>query len=115
MKQALAILSVIIATTCLASAGKNLSSAQIKHKLLGYWKFSKALCYIAADGKMYVGPRKNQMDADKWDVRDGKFYWNGVQYIIVTLTDSNFVFRENFGQKTTFTLVRSTKEEAGPE
>jgi len=87
----------------------------IKQKLLGYWKFPKALCYIAADGKMWVGPRKNEMEADRWNVKNGNFYWGNVAYTIVTLTDNKFVFREIGGQREPMTLIRSTKEEVNPE
>ena len=38
MKPIFAILGVIVATTCLASTGEKLPDAQIKRKLLGYWK-----------------------------------------------------------------------------
>ena len=92
------------------------SDLAIKQKLVGYWKFPKAVCYIAADGKMHVGPRKNETEASSWDVRDGKFYWSNVPYTIVTLNDKEFVFREiGSGQKTIMTLIRSTKEEVDPE
>ena len=96
------------------SNGDKPADSAIKQKLLGYWKFPKAVCYIAADGKMHVGPRKNETEASNWDVRDGKFYWNNVSYTIVTLTDSKFVFREIDGRGEPFTLIRSTKEEVGP-
>ena len=100
-----------------ASSGKGdkPSDLDIKQKLLGYWKFPKAVCYIAADGKMYVGPRKSETEASRWDVKNGKFYWDKVPYTIVTLTDNKFVFREIGGQEATLTLIRSTKEEVGPD
>jgi tetratricopeptide (TPR) repeat protein len=87
----------------------------IKQKLVGYWKFPKAVCYITADGKMYVGPRKNEMEKSRWDVRNGNFYWENVPYTIVSLADNKFVFREIGGQGETFMLNRSTKEEVDPE
>jgi tetratricopeptide (TPR) repeat protein len=87
----------------------------IKQKVLGYWTFPKAVCYIAADGKMYVGPRKNETEKNRWDVKNGNFYWENVPYTIVTLTDNKFVFREIGAGGTTFTLIRSTKEEVDPE
>jgi len=64
---------------------------------------------------MYVGPRKDATEISRWKVKDGKFYWNNVPYTIVTLTDDKFVFREIGGQKETFTLIRSTKEEVDPD
>lgn len=39
----------------------NASDLAIKHKVVGYWKFPNAVCYIAADGNMYVGPRKKRL------------------------------------------------------
>jgi tetratricopeptide (TPR) repeat protein len=95
--------------------GDKPSDSAIKQKLLGYWKFPKAVCYIAADGKMYVGPRKSETEASRWNVKNGKFYWDNVPYTIVTLTDNKFVFREIGGQEATLTLIRSTKEEVGPD
>jgi hypothetical protein len=96
------------------SDDKSTDSA-IKQKIVGYWKFPKAVCYIAADGKMYVGPRKNETEKSRWDVKNGKFYWDNVTYTIVTLTDNTFVFREIGPQGATLTLIRSTKEEVAPE
>jgi hypothetical protein len=58
MKQIFAILSVIAATTCFASAGEKLSDAQIKQKLLGYWKSPRHGYLIKSDGIMYMLPRK---------------------------------------------------------
>ena len=66
---------------------------------------------------MYVGLRKD-VTTERWNVKDGKFYWWSVPYTIVTLTDEEFVFREIGGiggQEETFTLIRSTKEEVDPE
>jgi tetratricopeptide (TPR) repeat protein len=91
------------------------ADSAIKQRLVGYWKFPKAVCYIAGDGKMYVGPRKNETETSHWNVKDGKFYWDNVSYTIVSLTDNKFVFREIGSQGGTLTLIRSTKEEVDPK
>ena len=87
----------------------------IKQKLLGYWKFPRNGCYIAAGGKMYMCPRKDATETNNWDLKDGKFYWNNVPYTIVTLNDTKFVYREIGAHGTTFTLIRGTKEDCDPE
>jgi hypothetical protein len=91
------------------------SDVAIRERLVGYWKFPRVGFYIAADGKMYRCPRKSENEVDNWDVRGGKFYWNGVEYAIVTLTDEQFVYRETGKNPTSFTLIRSIKEEIDPE
>lgn len=98
-----------------AAQNEATSDLAIKQRVLGYWKFPKAVCYIAADGTMHVGPRKNETEKSRWNVRNGHFYWGNVTYTIVTLTDDKFVFQEKDGQKYTFTLIRSTKAEVGPD
>lgn len=98
-----------------AAQNEATSDSAIKQKLLGHWKFPKAVCYIAADGTMHVGPRKNKTEKSRWDVKNGNFYWDNVAYTVVTLTDDKFVFREIDGQKYTFTLIRSTKKEVDPD
>jgi hypothetical protein len=90
------------------------ADAAIKQKLLGYWKSPRQAYHIVADGKMYVGLRKD-VTTERWNVKNGKFYWWNVPYKIVTLTDKEFVFREIDGQGEPFMLVRSTKEEVDPE
>jgi hypothetical protein len=107
---------VIIYTRANSASGNgdNPADLAIKQKLVGYWKFPKAVCYITADGKMYVGPRKNETEKSRWDVKNGNFYWNNVPYTIVTLTDNKFVFREIGSHGTTFTLIRGAKKEVDP-
>ena len=72
------------------SNGDKPADSAIKQKVLGYWKFPKAVCYIAAGGKMYVGPRKYATTTFQWSVKDGKFYWDNLPHTIVTLTDKKF-------------------------
>ena len=119
MKQIFAILSVIVVTTCLASAGEKMSDAEIKQKLLGYWFSPRHGYHIAADGIIYMCPRKyGTTTTFRWAVKDGRFYWGGSPHTIVTLNDKKFVYREQeprAGGATTFTLLRSTKEKVDPE
>jgi hypothetical protein len=94
--------------------GDKPADAAIKQQLLGYWKSPRQVYHIVADGKMYVGSRKD-VTTERWNVKNGKFYWWNVPYKIVTLTDKEFVFREIDGQGEPFMLIRSTKEEVDPE
>jgi len=107
-------LSLLLPTISFLMADGKMSDAEITQKLLGYWKSPQQVYHIIADGKMYIG-HKNDTETSRWNVKNGKFYWWNVPYTIVTLTDNKFIFRESFGQKTTFTLIRSTKEEVDPE
>ena len=118
MKQIFAILTVILAATCLAPAGEKMSDAQIKQKLIGYWLSPRHGYHIAADGIIYMCPRKNATTTSSWAVKDGRFYWGGSPHTIVTLNDKKFVYREQeprAGGATTFTLLRSTKEKVDPD
>ncbi len=99
------------ANTTSTGDGDKPSDLALKQKLLGYWKSPHQLYHIAADGKMYVG-RGEDLTTERWNVRNGKFYWWNVPYKIVILTEKEFVFREMDGQGEPFTLVRSTKAEA---
>jgi uncharacterized repeat protein (TIGR03803 family) len=102
------------ASSASSGNGDKPADSAIKQKVLGYWKFPKAVCYIAAGGKMYVGPRKYATTTDHWNVKDGKFYWDNLPHTIVTLTDKKFVYRE-IGGHGTATLIRGTKEEVDPD
>ena len=62
---------------------------------------------------MYVDRGQDQT-TERWNVKNGKFYWGNVPCTIVTLTDNNFVFRE-IGSEYTFALIRTSKEEVDPE
>ena len=119
MKQIFAILTVILTATCLAPAGEKMSDAEIKQKLLGYWFSPRHGYHIAADGIIYMCPRKyGTTTTFRWAVKDGRFYWDTSPHTIVTLNDKKFVYREQeprAGGATTFTLLRSTKEKVDPE
>jgi hypothetical protein len=105
------------ASSASSGNGDKPADSAIKQKVLGYWKFPKAVCYIAAGGKMYVGPRKYATTTDHWNVKDGKFYLGGDPNTIVTLTDKKFVYRGIGGYSAgiSFTLIRGTKEEIDPD
>jgi hypothetical protein len=91
------------------------ADSAIRRRLVGYWKSSQQAFRIAADGKMYVGVRQDDIETSRWNVRNGKFYWDNVTYAIVTLTENKYVFREIDGQGEPFTLIRSIKEGVDPE
>ncbi len=116
MKQIIAILTVILTATCLAPAGEKMSDAEIKQKLLGYWSNPHHGYHIAADGIIYMCPRKYATTTSHWKVKDGMFYWgDNVPHTILTLTDKKFVYREIAARGGTATLLRGTKEEIDPE
>jgi len=101
--------------TCLAPAGEKMSDAEIKQKLLGYWSSPRHGYHIAADGIIYMCPRKYATTTNRWAVKDGRFYWGGGPHTIVTLNDKKFVYRQIGGEGRTATLIRGTKEEVDPD
>jgi hypothetical protein len=92
-----------------------MSDAEIKQKLLGYWNSPRHGYHIAADGIIYMCPRKDATTTNHWAVKDGKFYWDNEAHSIVTLTDKKFAYREIGGHGITFTLIRGSKEEVDPD
>ena len=116
MKLTITTLSLLLAVACLASAGEKMSDAEIKQKLLGYWSNPHHGYHIAADGIIYMCPRKYATTTSHWKVKDGMFYWgDNVPHTILTLTDKKFVYREIAARGGTATLLRGTKEEIDPE
>ena len=101
--------------TSFVVAGEKMSDPEIKQKLIGYWSSPRHGYHIAADGVIYMCPRKYATTTNHWAVKDGKFYWDNLPHTIVTLTDKKFVYREIGDQGTTFTLIRGTKEQVDPE
>ena len=87
MKLIFTTLALIVTTTCLAPAGEKMSDAEIKQKLLGYWLSPRHGYHIAADGIIYMCPRKYATTTSHWAVKDGRFYWGGSPHTIVTLND----------------------------
>jgi hypothetical protein len=112
MKRLFMTLLLVLSVICSASAGEKMSDAEIKQKLLGYWKSPRHGYLIKSDGIMYMLPRKYVTTTNRWDVRGGKFYQDGAVCEIMTLADKKFVYRDSRG---TYVLTRSTKEEADPE
>lgn len=112
MKLTITTLSLLLSVTCLVSAGERMSDAEIKQKLLGYWKSPRHEYLIKSDGIMYMLPRKYATTTNRWDVKGGRFYQDGDACEIVTLTDKQFAYRDSRG---TYILIRSTKEEADPQ
>ena len=103
MKSIVSTIALILSITCLAQAAERMSDAEVKQKLLGYWSSPRHGYHIAADGIIYMCPRKYATTTDHWNVKDGKFYWDNQPHSIVTLTDKKFVYREIGGHGTTFT------------
>jgi hypothetical protein len=112
MKLPITIPSLFLSVTCLASAGEKMSDAEIKQKLLGYWKSPRHGYHITSDSKMYMCPRKYATTINHWDVKNGMFYEDGSPCQIVSLTNEKFVYRDSRG---TYVLTRSAKEEADPQ
>jgi len=116
MRLSIAILGLFLSVTSPALASEKMSDAQIKQKLIGYWSNPHHGYHIAADGIIYMCPRKYATTTSHWKVKDGKFYWgDNLPHTIVTLNDKKFVYREIGGYGTTFTLIRGTKEKVDPE
>ncbi len=86
MKLIFTTLTLIVAATYLAQAGEKMSDAEIKQKLIGYWSSGHHGWQIAADGIMYMCPRKFATTTNHWSVKDGKFYLSDQGHTIVTLT-----------------------------
>jgi hypothetical protein len=101
--------------TSFVMADGKMSDAEIKQKLLGYWFSPRHGYHIAADGIVYMCPRKYATTTNHWAVKDGKFYWDSDPHTIVTLNDKKLVYREIGLQGAIFTLIRGTKKEVDPE
>ena len=106
------ILILLLSMTSFVVAGEKMSDAEIKQKLIGYWSNPHHGYHIAADGIIYICPGTTKY---QWSVKDGKFYWQGEPYTILTLTEKKFVWREPASGTGTATLIRGTKEELDPD
>jgi len=116
MKRLFTTLLLVLSVICSASAGEKMSDAEIKQQLLGYWFSPRHGYHIAADGIIYMCPRKyGTTTTSRWAVKDGRFYWDSDPHTIVTLNDKKFVYREIGREGITFTLIRSTKEKVDPD
>ena len=105
----------LLAVVSCAIGGEKMSDAAIKEKLLGYWKSPRHGYLIKSDGIIYMLPRKYATTTNHWDVKNGLFYWDDSPNEIITLNDTKCVYRSRGPNAMTFTLIRSTKEEADPE
>jgi len=115
MKTTITILTLLLCATSFALGGEKMSDAEIKQKLIGYWNSPRHGYHIAADGIIYMCPRKYATTTNDWKVKDGKFYWDDIPQTIVTLTDKKFVYREIGHPEKTATLIRGTKEQVDPD
>ena len=65
--------------------------------------------------ELFTCSRGNTPPTNHWDVKNGLFYWDGSPNEIITLNDTKCVYRSRGPNAMTFTLIRSTKDEADPE
>ena len=101
----------------LAMAGKP-SDADIKKKLLGYWRSPRHEYQFTSDGGIHVDPSPPCPPTGKWDVKDGLFYWDDEPHIIVLLTKEKFVYKPlrtmpGMHVSGAYVLLRITKEMVG--
>jgi hypothetical protein len=119
MKLTVTILSLFLSATSFVMAGEKMSDAEIKQKLLGYWLSPRHGYHFTADGIIYMCPRKyGTTTTNRWDVKNGTFYWDSSPHTIITLNDKKFVYREQeprSGEAATATLLRSNKERVDPD
>jgi hypothetical protein len=109
MKTTVTILALLLCVTSFAAAGEKMSDAQIKQKLLGYWKSPRHAYEYTSDGIMHM---LGGTTTSHWDVRNGVYYEGSYTCDIITLTNSRFVYRDRSHDHLTFTLQRISKEEA---
>ena len=109
MKLTFGTLTLIVAVSYFAQAGEKMSDAEIKRKLLGYWKSPRHGYEYKSDGIIYMlgGTTTNH-----WAVRNGVYYEQSDPFDIVMLTTNKFVCRDRGHDHATYTLQRISKEEA---
>ena len=110
--RALLILVILLCRLLPAFGEGKLSDAAIKAKLLGYWGNARHAYLINNDGVMYMGARDISTTANRWEVKDGKFYLDAEPHEIVALTDAKFVYRSLGSKAFTVTWKRLTEKEA---
>jgi hypothetical protein len=69
------------------------SDAEIKTKLLGFWRSPRHEYEFKANGMVYMLPMSPDTTKGEWSVKGGKFVWDGESYVIVALTDKRFVYK----------------------
>lgn len=103
---------LVLAVSNSVLAGEKSSDAEIKEKLLGYWQSPRHAYLIEADGIIYMCPRSICTTTNRWDVKDGFFYWDSEPCEILKLNGKTFVYREVGADGAGYKLERITKEEA---
>jgi hypothetical protein len=98
-----------------ALAGEKLTDDAIKQKLLGYWGNARHSYLYKADGVRYMCPVEPGVTTNKWDVKNGLYYEDGVPYQILTLTDTKFTYHSTGKDSITCKYQRQTKKEAEGE
>jgi hypothetical protein len=109
------VVSLLLATASISFAGDKMSDAAIKQKLLGYWHSPRHGYHVANDGIIYMCPRAYCTTTNRWNVKNGVFYWDAEPHKIVSLTAKKFVYRQMSPGGVSFTLVKGTKEDVDPE
>ena len=112
LRQFLFLAAVLILTSPTLNAGETPSDAEIKTKLLGYWQSPRHAYLIEADGVVYMCPRSICTTTNRWDVKNGRFYWDSEPHEILTLDGQNFVYREVGASSEPYKLKRISAREA---
>jgi hypothetical protein len=109
---ALFVAAAVLLSVAPLFAGEKLSDAATREKLLGYWQSPRHAYLFKADGVVYMCPRSICTTTNKWDVKNGRFYWDGEANEILLLTNKKFSYRAVGKSGPTFTLDRTTEKEA---
>jgi hypothetical protein len=112
MKRLITTLTLVLSVIYFASAGEKMSDAQIKQKLLGYWRSPRHDYEYTSDGIMHM---LGGTTTSRWDVRSGVYYEGGHPYDIVTFTHNKFVYRDRGNDRASYTLKRITKADAAKD
>lgn len=106
-------LTAVLAFVSTGSKAEDKSSdADIKLKLLGYWQSPRHAYLIEADGIVYMCPRSICTTTNKWDVKNGRFYWDSEPHEILQLDGKSFVYRAVGSSGEGYRLRRISKREA---
>lgn len=95
-----------------AYANDKNSDAVIKSKLLGYWQSPRHAYLIKDDGVIYMCPQDICTTTNRWDVKNGLFYWDSEPNDILTLTSKEFSFRRAGSKDKPYKMTKITKAEA---
>jgi hypothetical protein len=99
-------LTTMVLALFMAATMAQADDAAMKKELLGYWTSGRHSYLYKDDGIAYMmgGTTKN-----KWDIRNGMYYVDGMTSKIIALTKTRFITQDASG---TYTLKRITKAEA---